>query len=281
MCTEPPCSPLPMPLASSVPATSTCVPASPSSTMRPASWPTLRARTVPPRLIAPSTTAAAVRALICTLPPSADSTPLLITRATCEAGTTHSTSRSPYGSIVNAVPLASATVPRRAVIVPRFATDGAISAARPPSRTVIWPSLAIAASGRPADEKRSRPAMRSSLRRFAVLATSPATSTRESRPNTMPYGLTRKTWPFACSRPRICDASLPTTRLRTTACADGCWNTTDSPVPMLKLCQSMAALLLVWRTCSAAPAGAPMLAWPATTLPPVGSAPAAHGDVAS
>ncbi|MOA16197.1 hypothetical protein D3C78_1363960 [compost metagenome] len=90
----------------------------------------------------------------------------------------------------------------------------------------------------------------------------------------MPLGLTRNTLPLADRLPRMLDGSPPTTRLSATALALGWTKRTASPAPMLKLCQLIAAF---WLPCTMVvlPAAEEMLAEPAVTTPPVGSASAA------
>ena len=103
---------------------------------------------------------------------------------------------------------------------------------------------------------------------FKVDATSPATSTRASRPNSTPYGFNSHTAPLLLSRPAICDGSFPSTRLSTWLEALACSKRTLWPAPMEKLCQFSTAfgllvtvIWLPWVT---------MLAWPRATAAPVG-----------
>ena len=58
------------------------------------------------------------------------------------------------------------------------------------------------------------PARKSASAMLPVDRTIPAVSILPVGPTTMPLGLTRKTWPLAVIRPRICDGSVATTRLR-------------------------------------------------------------------
>ena len=90
----------------------------------------------------------------------------------------------------------------------------------------------------------------------------------------MPAGLLRNTWPLLLMRPKIWLALPSRTRLSVTLAASGCLKVTLAPVPRLKLCQSMTARWLPCWMVMAAPAW-PMLAWPATTLPPCGKVVAA------
>ncbi len=57
--------------------------------------------------------------------------------------------------------------------------------------------------------------------RFRVLATRPPTFTAEPAPNNTPEGLIRNTWPLALSLPKICEASLDSTRFNATDDAPG------------------------------------------------------------
>ncbi|OEZ60483.1 hypothetical protein JAB2_45270 [Janthinobacterium sp. HH100] len=115
------------------------------------------------------------------------------------------------------------------------------------------------------------PAMKSALLMSRVDATSPAVFTDAPWPNRMPFGLTMNTLPLADKLPRMVVPSPPRTRFRATALLLGCWNCTDSPLPILKLAQLITAF---WLPCliTVAP-GAPLIvAWPATTVPPAGPA---------
>ena len=78
-------------------------------------------------------------------------------------------------------------------------------------------------------------------------------------------------WPLAVMRPAIAEGSGPMTRLSVTAVGPGCWKVTACWLPTSKLRQSIAArgldcVMVVVRGAVA------MLAWPATTWPPVGRA---------
>ena len=113
--------------------------------------------------------------------------------------------------------------------------------------------------------------MKSLSDRFSVDATSPPTFTCAPLPNRMPFGFIKKTFPLAVRLPRIVDGSAPKTRLSATALLLGCTNRTVSPGPMLKLCQLITVLAVVWVT-KVVPAPVLMLAPPAVTAPPVGDA---------
>src|SRR5438105_10855777 len=104
----------------------------------------------------------------------------------------------------------------------------------------------------------------------SVEATSPFTSTREPAPNTMPFGLRRKTCPFDCSAPRICDGSCPTIRFSTALVAPCCTKRAVSPAPMLKPGQLMI-VPGVFVMVSTLPRGS-KVAPPRTTTPPSGIA---------
>ncbi len=105
----------------------------------------------------------------------------------------------------------------------------------------------------------------------SVEATRPPTLTEAPLPNRMPLGLTRNTLPLDDRLPRMLDGLAPTTRFSATELLPGCTNCTDSPAWMPKLCQLMATLGVVW-VMTMAPGVPPMLALPAETTPPAGSA---------
>ncbi len=112
--------------------------------------------------------------------------------------------------------------------------------------------------------------MKSASLMLSVEATSPPTLTCEPAPNSTPFGLTRKTLPFAFRLPRICEASGPVTRLSATEFRSGWTKVTVLPAAISKLCQLSAADLLVCVTVSAfAPVA--IVAAPTVTEPPVGS----------
>src|ERR1035437_60249 len=87
----------------------------------------------------------------------------------------------------------------------------------------------------------------------------------------MPFGFTRNTLPLAVKLPKMPEGSAPNTRLRITELLLGWLNRTDSPAAMLKLCQLIAAFCVDWLM-SVLPAPVLMLAPPAATTPPAGSA---------
>jgi hypothetical protein len=117
------------------------------------------------------------------------------------------------------------------------------------------------------------PARKSASLSCKVEAVNPATSTRASRPNRMPFGLITNTRPFDCSAPRIWLGSWPTMRLSTALFASCCRKRVISPALIEKLCQLMIVFgvfvientLPCWTK----------LAWPATTWGAVGAACAA------
>src|SRR5450830_1157622 len=113
--------------------------------------------------------------------------------------------------------------------------------------------------------------MKSLSAMFKVEATKPPTLTEAPLPNKMPFGFTRNTLPLAVKLPRMLDGSAPSTRLRTTELLLGCTKRTASPDAMLKLCQLMAAFCVDWLMV-VLPATVLMLAPPAATTPPKGSA---------
>src|SRR5450756_2458230 len=106
---------------------------------------------------------------------------------------------------------------------------------------------------------------------FRVEATKPPTLIDAPRPNRMPFGLTRNTLPLAVKLPRMLEGSAPSTRLSATELLFGCTNRTDSPAAILKLCQLSAAFCVDWLM-TVLPAPVLMLAAPAATTPPAGSA---------
>src|SRR6185436_5899780 len=113
-----------------------------------------------------------------------------------------------------------------------------------------------------------------------VEATSPPTFTCAPCPNRMPFGLMRKTLPFADRLPRMLDGSGPSTRLRATELLPGCTNWTASVLPMLNDCQLIAAFWLDWLIV-VLPGVTAIFAVPADTAPPTGSAWAAEPKASS
>src|SRR6056297_562031 len=90
-------------------------------------------------------------------------------------------------------------------------------------------------------------------------------------PTSMPKGLMRNTWPFDSSRPSSNDGSLVTTRFSTLESLEGCMNRVISSGAMEKVCQSMTLRwvpVVIVRMLSSWS----MVAWPRTTLPPLGLA---------
>ena len=78
-----------------------------------------------------------------------------------------------------------------------------------------------------------------------VLASRPPTSTTEVWPKKMPRGLISQTEPLDCRLPRICDGSLPSTRLTSTELVPGWLINTRSLAAIEKLDQSRPAVKLV------------------------------------
>src|SRR5579863_8931682 len=107
-----------------------------------------------------------------------------------------------------------------------------------------------------------------------VVANSPPTLMVAPLPNRRPLGLSSHTWPLARMAPSMVDALAPVTRLRVMALEFGWLNWTALPCPTEKDCQLMMALALDWLIRVVAPE-AEICAWPATTEPPRGWAPAA------
>ena len=89
--------------------------------------------------------------------------------------------------------------------------------------------------------------------------------------NSTPAGLTSTIWPFAVILPAICEGSAPVTRFSVIALGDGCWNWTCCLLPTSKLLQLTAARCDVWSICVSVEVW-PIVAVPATTLPPWGCA---------
>jgi len=59
--------------------------------------------------------------------------------------------------------------------------------------------------------------------------------------NNTPLGLSKNTWPLACSAPSITELSFPTTRFNVIALALGWLKSTVALLPTLKLPQSITA----------------------------------------
>ena len=137
-------------------------------------------------------------------------------------------------------PAASKILPSGAWINPEFSTRGASNSTSAPVVVRMLPLFWIfPAPG--VSVKRSRFALKSSLDKRSVDATSPPTSTWAPAPNTMPLGLMRKTRPLDCNCPRIAEGSAPTTRLSTWLDALCCTKRVSSPRSILNCCQLMMA----------------------------------------
>ena len=204
----------------------------------PARAPTVLARTLPPACTSVFTTPSAARAVNCTVPPSAAMVPVLVTSAvtvlpsaptgacvTCLV-MSMDTSPSPYMSSVCVVAPARTTWPKRAVMVPELATDGATSAANPASLTVIVPALVIRAFGLPGWSNTIRPAMKFWLLIPGALTITLCAFTCAPAWNTTPDGLVSTSWPLALIRPAMADGSGPVTRFSVTLLAPGWLKTT-------------------------------------------------------
>src|SRR5688572_8899996 len=140
------------------------------------------------------------------------------------------------------LPAASITSPCGVVMIPLLATLDPIRYTCPPDAALIAPWFTTdPAPG--TSVKRSRPARKSAFDRSSDETTSPATSTCEPAPNTIPLGLIRKTRPFDCKTPRITEGSIvppaPTTRFNTALEADCCRKRVISLAPMENDCQLM------------------------------------------
>ncbi len=217
--TSPPRAAPSSPIASSVPVSATRPVRPASSTMRPPRSTSERARTTPDWLTTEPTSAPAARAVITACPPSAIRTPLLRNCTSSAASDTDTrVSPSPARSSVTRFPAAIATVPSRALIVPSLLTCAPSSATDPPSAARIVPEFATLP---PLPAKCSRASRKSWFEMSSVDATIPPTSTVAPRPNSTPFGLTRKICPLALIRPRISLGAVPTTRLSITLVADG------------------------------------------------------------
>ena len=74
--------------------------------------------------------------------------------------------------------------------------------------------------------KSQLPAMKSSALTSSVVAMKLFTFTVPVSPNTMPFGLSRNTLPFATIAPKICDGFWSWMRFSAVACEFGCANST-------------------------------------------------------
>ena len=116
------------------------------------------------------------------------------------------------------------------------------------------------------------PAMNALVSMDFVVASSEPTLTTAPRPNSTPLAFWISTWPLASSEPWMLEGRPPVTRFSACAWALGWLNRTVLSLPMLKVFQSITARWLPWSMCIVLPLGWEMVAWPATTLPLVGSA---------
>ncbi len=173
-------------------------------------------------------------------PPCATTWPMLMAWS---AGADSTTRRSGLAASASCTvwPAASITSPLGAVMMPLFSTFGAINRICPPLPALMAPWLMTAPAMSPA-LKFILPARKSWFDSARLDATSPATSTRASRPNSTPFGLISNTLPFDCSEPRIWLGSWPVMRFNTLLPAF-CWtNRVISPALTEKLCQLMMVL---------------------------------------
>ena len=166
---------------------------------------------------------------------------------------------------------ASTTVPSRARITPELATLGATRAARPVSRTVMWPRLTIRASGLAGMSNCILPAMKFCRVMPEAVTRMLAAFTSALSANTTPERFSMITWPFALMLPAMADGCGPVTRFSTTAPAPGWRNTTPCFWPTSKLFQSTTARWDCW-VISVELAVLLMAALPAVTAPPCGRA---------
>ena len=201
----------------------------------------LCARTIPSWFTTALVRSSPALAVMSTMPPSASTSPLLLTTALSAPlpGTT-STLPSPLKSSVASLPAARATVPFFATMTPLFSTSGASIATRPLFSATICPWLMTLPSF-PAFTNAKRPDMKSGLEIFMVEATRLPTLICEPGAKSTPPGFTRKTRPFALIAPKICEGDPPTTRFKIAEAAFGCRNWTRSLAAILKLCQFMTA----------------------------------------
>ena len=136
---------------------------------------------------------------------------------------------------------ASNTLPCGAVMLPLFATIGAIKATTPPVGTLMSPNWVMSPV---AWSNLNKPFMKSWSLILAVVASNAPTLICAFLPIIMPFGLEMNTLPLAFIAPSITDFSLPITRFKITACALGCLKLTVSSALMPKDCQLMAAFWL-------------------------------------
>ena len=104
-----------------------------------------------------------------------------------------------------------------------------------------------------------------------VVATMPPTSTLALAPNSTPDGFVRNTLPLEVRLPKMSEGSVVTTRFSATELLLGWANLTAASVPMLKVFQLTTRSCVAWVTSMLEPLWV-MVAVPAPTLPPPGSA---------
>ncbi|SAK98690.1 hypothetical protein AWB82_07232 [Caballeronia glebae] len=141
---------------------------------------------------------------------------------------------SPAKSSVMSLPAPIAILPSVALTCPLLSTCAPSNATAPPGAAVIVASFDTFEPVAPSCLKRYLPARNASFEMPSVDATSDPTFTDAPRANTTPAGFTRNTCPLALSCPAMRLTSLPTTRLSSTACADGCEISTRSFPPIEK-----------------------------------------------
>src|SRR5690606_1482584 len=113
--------------------------------------------------------------------------------------------------------------------------------------------------------KARRPAMKSPVAIWLVVARKPPTSMLPLGPTSTPEGLTTKTIPLARKSPSITDGEPARTRFSTADEADGCRNSRDCPAARERLFQSSTARSECWCTVVASGEDLCTVALPAVT----------------
>ncbi len=188
---------------------------------------------------------------------------------------------SPVGApwlSVTCWPAAKPTSPPGARMVPPLATCWPISSTSPAVATMSpW----LVTAPRPAPLSVSTPPF---MKALSVMSSDEATNepptfTTPPLPMKTPFWFSRKTLPVDVSVPKMSDWPPPMTRFSVAP-----WplaKLTLPPAPIEKVDQSITALVEVWLTVRLVPIGAPMVALPARTDPPVGRTGLAAADVAA